>query len=125
LASGERGDQPITGWSKFKRRLDELVGKELAKDAAEEYDPAKHSLPPWHVHDLRATAATFMEHRLGIPTRVISRILNHAEGDGRSMTARYVRHTWDAEAADALNRWAEEVARIVGLNVVKLGEIGR
>lgn len=120
LASGARGDGPATGWSKYRSRLDELIGQEIAKDADEVYDPERHALPAWHVHDLRATAATFMESRLSVPTRVISRILNHAEGDGRSMTARYVRHSWDREAADALDAWADEIARIVGLNVVAL-----
>lgn len=120
LATGARGDQAISGWSKYKATLDEQIGKLIAKDAGQEYDSAKHALPAWHLHDLRATAATFMETRLDVPTRVVSRVLNHAEGDGRSMTARYVRHTWDAEASDALNRWADEVARIVGQNVVQL-----
>lgn len=122
LASGARGDQPITGWSKFKARLDELIGREIAKDAGEEYDPQQHTIPAWHIHDLRATTATFLETRLEVPTRVVSRILNHAEGDGRSMTARYVRHSWDKEAAEALNAWADYLSRMVGLNVVKLKE---
>jgi len=124
LATGARGDQAISGWSKYKRTLDDLIGKQIAKEADQKYDAKKHALPAWHLHDLRATAATFMETRLDVPTRVVSRILNHAEGDGRSMTARYVRHSWDAEAAGALNRWADEVARIVGANVVKLSGAG-
>ena len=66
-----------------------------------------------------------MESRLQIPTRVISRILNHAEGDGRSMTARYVRHSWDKEAAEALNTWADELSRIVELNVIPLASSAR
>lgn len=122
LASGARGDQPISGWSRYKDRLDELIGREIAKEAEETYDPAVHKLPEWHVHDLRATAATFLESRLDVPRHVVSRILNHAEGDGRSMTARYVRHTWDKEAADALNAWADLLSRIVGLNVLQIGE---
>jgi len=122
LASGARGDQPVTGWSRFKDRLDELIGREIAKEAEAEYDPAKHALPEWNIHDLRATALTLMEKELGVPRPVTSRIANHAEGDGRSMTARYVRHTWDGEAADALNAWADFLARVVGLNVVKLEE---
>ncbi len=123
LASGARGDQPVSGWSRYKRQLDELIGRQIAEERGEEYDAEVHNLEPWHVHDLRATAATLMEARLQVPTRVISRILNHAEGDGRSrsMTTRYVRHSWDAEAAEALNRWADELSRIVGLNVVALG----
>jgi integrase len=119
--SGARGDQPISGWSRYKARLDEQIGRLMAEDAKEEYDPERHTLAPWHIHDLRATAATFMEmDRLGVPRPVISRILNHSEGDGRSMTARYTRHKWDKEAADALNLWADELAKIAGLNVVKL-----
>lgn len=120
LASGARGDQPVTGWSKFKAQLDGLIGREIAKDAGEEYDPARHALPDWHIHDLRATCATFMETRLDVPRAVVSRILNHAEGDGRSTTARYVRHGWDAEAAEALDKWSAELSRIVGANVVPL-----
>jgi integrase len=119
FASGARGDQPITGWSRFKARLDDQIGRLMAEDAGQEYDPKTHALAPWHIHDLRATAATFMEmDRLGIPRAVISRILNHSEGDGRSMTARYTRHKWDKEAADALDAWADELGRIVGMNVV-------
>ena len=119
--SGRRGDQPVTGWSRYKARLDEAIGRQIAKDAGEKYDATRHTIPPWHIHDLRATAATFMEmDRLGVARPVISRVLNHSEGDGRSMTARYTRHKWDKEAADALNTWADELSRIVGLNVVAL-----
>jgi integrase len=121
FASGARGDQPVSGWSRYRARLDEQIGRLMAEDAKEEYDPARHALAPWHIHDLRATAATFMEmDRLSIPRAVISRILNHSEGDGRSMTARYTRHKWDKEAAHALDAWAAELARIVGANVIAL-----
>jgi len=124
LASGARGDAPVTGWSRYKDRLNASMGAAIAKRLKVPYSPQRHAPAPWHVHDLRATAATIMEARLGVPARVISRILNHAEGDGRSMTARYVRHTWDAEAADALERWGDELSRIVGLNVVPLNQDG-
>jgi len=120
LASGVKGDQPVSGWSTYKARLDELIGRAMAKERGEEYDAKVHVLPAWHIHDLRATAATIMESRLGVQTKVISRVLNHAEGDGRSMTARYTRHSWDKEAAEALSLWADELGRIVGLNVVSL-----
>jgi integrase len=122
LASGASGDRPLSGWSRYKARLDALIGRQIADEREEVYDPERHRIEPWHIHDLRATAATIMEARLQIPARVISRILNHAEGDGRSMTARYVRYFWDAEAAGALNRWAGELGRIVGLNVVRIAD---
>lgn len=119
--SGRRGDAPVTGWSKFKDRLDTEIGRLIAEDAGEDYDPKKHAMAPWHLHDLRATGATYMEmDRLGVARPVISRILNHSEGDGRSMTAKYTRHKWDREAAEALEAWAKELSRIVGLNVVAL-----
>lgn len=119
--SGRRGDQPVTGWSRFKDRLDDAIGRVMAEEAGEEYDAKKHRLPDWHLHDLRATGATHLEMpRLGVSRTVISRILNHSEGDGRSMTARYIRHTWDREAADALEAWATELKRIIGANVVKM-----
>lgn len=124
--SGRRGDQPVTGWSRFKERLDDAIGRVMAEEAGEEYDAEKHRLPAWHLHDLRATGATHLEMpRLGVSRTVISRILNHSEGDGRSMTARYIRHTWDREAADALNAWAAEIKRIVGANVVAIAESAR
>lgn len=119
--SGRRGDAPVTGWSKFKERLDTEIGRIMAEDAGEEYDAERHVMAPWHLHDLRATGATYMEmDRIGVARPIISRVLNHSEGDGRSMTAKYTRHKWDREAAEALNAWAKELQRIVGQNVVPL-----
>jgi integrase len=124
--SGQRGDAPVTGWSKFKYRLDREIGKLIAEGADEPYDSKRHAMAPWHLHDLRATGATYMEmDRLGVPRPVISRILNHSEGDGRSMTAKYTRHKWDREAAEALDAWAVELSRIVGLNVISLAEAAK
>ncbi|MDB5445092.1 MAG: hypothetical protein JWQ97_409 [Phenylobacterium sp.] len=125
LTSGAAGDKPLSGWSKYKSNLDRIIGELIATEADEPYDAERHRIPEWHIHDLRATAATFLESRLEVPTRIVSRILHHAEGDvdrGRSMTSRYVRHTYDAEAAEALNRWAELIERLVGLNIRNLDE---
>ncbi len=124
--SGRRGDQAFSGWSGLKERLDEEIGKIIAEEASEEFTAEKHRIPDWHLHDLRATTATHMEMpRLAVPRQVISRILNHSEGDGRSMTARYTRHSWDKEAADALEAWSAELLRIVGKNVIALSEVNK
>ena len=122
FASGVGGDQPPSAWSKFKRRLDDQVGKAIAKALHETFDRKAHALPDWHVHDLRRTCATHME-MLGVDRRVISRVLNHAEGDS-SVTAIYARYRYDAEAAEALNLWAEKLERMTGANVVAIRSAG-
>ena len=119
FASGISGDQPPSAWSKFKRRLDDEVGKTIAKALHEPFDRKIHALPDWHVHDLRRTCATHME-MLGVDRRVISRVLNHAEGDS-SVTAIYARYRFDAEAAEALNLWAAKLERLTGANVISIG----
>ena len=125
MPSGRRGDQPVSGWSRYKTQLDEAIGHVLAEEAGEEYvaetkdRPASHSLPDWHIHDLRATFTTFMmKPPLSVPRLVRSRILNHAEGD-RSQTADYERYGWDIEAAAALEAWGQRLEQIItGADVV-------
>lgn len=123
FVSDRRGDQPPSGWSRYKVQFDIIVGKLIAEEAGEEYvpeaedRPASHGLPDWHLHDLRATAASMMEiEPLAIDGRTISRVLGHREG-GKGTTKKYLRHDYDSEAAAALERWAEELSKIVGLNV--------
>ncbi len=124
LASGA-DDAPVSGWSKYRRRLDGAIAELMAEEAGEEVDLERHQFErPWHIHDLRATAATHMGMEpLNVPLQVISRVLNHAEGDrGRSMTRRYVRHAWDAEAFAALEAWSDRLRSIVGLNIMPIVE---
>lgn len=122
FASGLCGDAPPSGWSKYSRRLDMEIGKAIAKALHETYDRKKHALPDWHLHDLRRTMATHME-MLGVDRRVISRILNHSEGD-KSVTAIYARYRFDAEAAEAMNLWAAKLERLTGANIVKICPAG-
>ncbi|HEY2709799.1 MAG TPA: tyrosine-type recombinase/integrase [Caulobacteraceae bacterium] len=120
FVSGRRGDQPPSGWSRYKVGLDEIVGKLIAEEAEEPYDADVHKLEPWHVHDVRASVASLMEiEPLSIDQRTISRVLGHSEG-GKGSTKKYLRHDFNSEAASALDRWAEELERIVGANVVAL-----
>lgn len=125
LASGEAGDKAVSGWSTFKERLDQHIGHAIAKEKDEEYDPKRHALPEWHIHDLRATCATHLEMEpLGVSKPVISRILNHSEGDEQGSTSKYLRHRWDREAAEALQAWAEKLSRITGENVLPMKRRG-
>lgn len=63
-------------------------------------------------HDLRRTAATMMT-QMGIQRLVVSKVLNHTQGDA-SVTAIYDRHSYDPEKQEALCRWADRLEHIVG-----------
>lgn len=61
-------------------------------------------------HDLRRTVATRLA-ALGFPEETVGRVLNHAR---RGVTATvYNRHAYDAEKRAALDRWADEIGRLV------------
>jgi integrase len=123
LATGAAGDAPITGWSKYRRQLDVAIAEVLAEEAGEEVDLERHRLAPFHLHDLRASVGTLMEERRGVPEQVIGRVFAHSPGTkGRTITRVYLRSPWHAEAYAALEDWAAELKRIVGLNVEQLGE---
>jgi len=61
-------------------------------------------------HDLRRTAATYMEEELGVPRIVLVRILNHVD---RSVTAIYARSDYFKEMRAALRTWGNFLDRIV------------
>jgi integrase len=90
------GRTPVSGFSKFKRRLDGIT-----------------KIPAWRVHDLRRTAATGLQ-RLGINLQVIEAVLGHVAGSRSGVVGVYQRHSFDAEKRTALEAWAREVERIVG-----------
>jgi integrase len=87
---------PISGFSKVKRRLDELSGVE-----------------GWRLHDLTRTAASGMA-RLGHPPHVVAAILNHSPGSTMGITAVYNRFRYEDEKRAALAAWSREVERITG-----------
>ena len=101
------GERPVSGFSKAKTRTDQIL---------EEHDAA---IEGWRVHDLRRTCRTGMA-RLGVPEIVSERVLNHLpQGLGKI----YNLHEYLPEKAEALARWAQEVANIIEPppdNVVKL-----
>jgi integrase len=66
-------------------------------------------MPPWVWHDLRRTARSLMS-RAGVPTDHAERCLGHVIGGVRGT---YDRHDFLHEKADALNKLAGLVARIV------------
>src|SRR5262249_55603348 len=87
---------PASGFSRAKRRLDELMGNP----------------PEGTLHDLRRTGASGMA-RLNVPPHVVDKILNHVSGTIRGVSAIYNRFTYLPERKAALDAWARFVESLV------------
>ena len=92
-ARGKDG-MSFSGFSKQKRRLDEVSG---VKD--------------FTLHDLRRTAATGMA-RLGVAPHVVERILNHTSGTFGGVAGVYNRFAYIPEMRQALEIWAGHIFRL-------------
>ena len=66
-------------------------------------------LETWTVHDLRRSALTGLA-RLGCPRPIQDRISNHVDG---TIAAIYDRHTYDQEAREWLQTWADYLDTLV------------
>jgi integrase len=75
----------VSGFSKTKRRLDELSG-----------------VADWVLHDVRRTVATQMN-ALGVQDTTVDRVLSHVIP---GVSGVYNRHKYLDEKRDALDRWA-------------------
>ncbi|RVU03818.1 DUF4102 domain-containing protein [Novosphingobium umbonatum] len=92
-----KGKQPLTCYSRAKRRLD---------DATE-----AGTVAAWRVHDLRRTLATGFQ-RLGVRFEVTEATLNHVSGAKSGVAGIYQQHDWKEEKREALRAWAANVAAI-------------
>jgi integrase len=101
------GETRVGGYAKAKKRLDEamlaLAWEECGPDA---------SIPEFHLHDLRRSAATAMV-ELGTPIDVVEQVLNHQSGTRAGVAGTYVRATLEAEKKTALAKWSEHIQRAV------------
>jgi integrase len=84
-------DNPVSGYSKWKRKLDHISG-----------------VTGWTLHDLRRTAATGMA-QLKVPVHIIELVLNHRAKSLSGVAGIYNRHEYLDEQRDALDRWAKHV----------------
>jgi len=94
---------PISGWSRAKEKVDELMRTQLGDNVA---------LKPWRIHDLRRTAATGME-RLGVKQQVVEALLGHIAGSKAGVTGIYQRHNYEDEKRVAIEKWAQHVTTLV------------
>lgn len=84
------GKRSISGFSKGKKRLDDLCG-----------------VRDWTYHDIRRTFATRLTESMGFTPVVVDRILNHVEGSVKGVAAVYQRGKYLEERKLALERWGE------------------
>ncbi len=102
-----RGDRPVSGFGKWKKRLDEeILALQREEAEAQGADPeAVTPLPHWRFHDLRRTVATHME-ELGIPPHIVGSVLNHDPKSYKGITSVYTRGDLIFERRKALTAWA-------------------
>jgi integrase len=89
------GKLPISGWSRAKARLDELV-----------------QIEPWRLHDLRRTLATGCQ-KMGVNLQVTEAVLGHTSGSRGGIVGVYQRHDYADEKRTALEAWGAHVMALV------------
>lgn len=103
------GLTPISGFSKAKRRLDELMTSSAKVNGVE--------IPPWRLHDLRRTCATGMAESppsgLGIAPHIVEACLNHVSGHKVGVAGIYNKAEYLPEKRVAFARWSAHVAASV------------
>lgn len=92
-----RGNEKETfsGWSKSKRRIDEITG-----------------ISDWTLHDLRRSTATRLA-SLGIAPHIVERILNHAGGTFGGVAGVYNRFEYGDEMRTALEQWEATLTQAI------------
>ena len=120
------GESQLSGWSKYKARLDRDMLKIARQEAAERgVDVEAVTLRDWRLHDLRRTCASGMA-SLNIPLHVVERLLNHVSGTFAGVAGVYNRHQYTEERRRALEAWDKHLmALLEGVpdNVIKLGAV--
>ena len=82
------GKTAVSGFSRAKRRLDDLSG-----------------VRDWRLHDLRRTFATVATEQLGFQPVIVDRILNHVSGSVKGIAAVYQRGEYLEQRRIALDAW--------------------
>lgn len=98
------GDTPISGFSKIKKRLDQLMLSGSTKHRME--------IAAWRLHDLRRSTATGMAN-LGIAPHIVEAVLNHVSGAKASVAGTYNRAAYEPEKRIALERWAAHLEALI------------
>ncbi len=123
------GKTHISGFSKAKKRCDEIIAASRLEAAGKEKwtakELSKNLMPPWRIHDLRRSVASGMA-EIGVAPHVIEKVLNHSTGQISGVAAVYNRHTYLREKTDALTAWGrklESIVQVSGNNVIEMAGV--
>lgn len=95
-----------------RRRVADTFGAAVADAIAERRKKATgEPMPPWVLHDLRRTVRTRLVSDLGIEAYIAERVIGHALP---GLHALYDQGSHRDQKRDALDRWADALAVIVG-----------
>lgn len=97
-------EETFSGFSKLKRRLDELSG-----------------VTDWTLHDLRRTTATSLA-GLGVAPHVVEKLLNHTTGALGGVAGIYNRFQYLPDMRDALAKWEAHLQRLIAQSVREKAE---
>jgi integrase len=117
------GERPVSGYSKLKIRLDQLMLKRLKEAAAERGEDADTvKLEPWRLHDLRRTARTHFS-AIPAPDMVRELAISHTRPGLHKV---YDQWAYLDEKRALFEAWAKRLMGIVAPpeegNVIKLKE---
>ncbi len=102
------GASPISGFSKFKRQLDNKIAEELKRSEVGE-------ISQWRLHDLRRTTVTMMNEKLGIAPHIVEAVVNHQSGLAKAGVAGvYNRALYLDERRKALANWSDFLSNRIG-----------
>lgn len=117
LVFSTTGVTPISGFSKMKNRLDELMLAELQKMADTNADAsgvpgAVAALPGWRLHDIRRTGTTAMQ-SLKVAIEATEKVINHISGETDGIRGVYNLYQYEPEKREALTLWHEHIRQLV------------
>lgn len=106
------GKTPVSGYSKAKAKLDNLMLKIAVQDALEAGKQPTGSIVPWRLHDARRTLATGLQ-RMGVRFEVTEAVLNHISGSRSGVAGVYQRYGWADEKRVALDAWGAHLEKLL------------
>jgi integrase len=101
------GARRFNNFARLKQSLDRLITEANG-------GPIKE----WRFHDLRRSGASAMP-ALGVSLPVTERVLNHVSGSFKGIVQVYQRYDYAKEMAEAMQKWADHLAKLSGDNVVE------